>query len=1066
MLPAKRFWVFSDVTMRVHLSFFLVWFLMSSVWAERKLEFNRDIRPILSDGCFHCHGPDEKERKGGLRLDLESDAFKNAKSGFPAIVKGDPQESEIISRIFLSDDDEEHMPPLDSGKSITVEQKEILKKWIEQGAEYQGHWAFINPQRTEIPQAKGAKHPIDSFIQKRLNEEGMQMQALADKETLLRRVSLDLTGLPPTLSEVDDFIEDTSGDAYERVLDRLLSSPHYGERMAIEWLDLARYADSNGFQSDGSRDMWLWRDWLINAFNRNLPFDQFTIEQLAGDMLPNPSLDQVVATGFNRNHRLNGEGGRIVDEWFVETVIDRVETTGTTWLALTMSCARCHDHKYDPISQKEFFEFFAYFNSNDESGVLAANGKNGFNTPPFIKVPNDEQKKRILELEKSVKDAQSEIKKAEKMMAPALAGWIKEAREELGTEDRAPTLWQKLQNERVISKGGSTFKKQKDGSWLGTGKNPPNDTYEIRSPFKSKKLSGVLIESISDPSFKGIKFGRSGNGNFVMTGLEVKLEFKDKKKKPIVLKLDKAEASYEQSGYPAIQVIKNASNLKKKGSKGWAVHGSNPSKEKSLMAMFMAKTPISVPEGAELVINIYHQSGFSDHNIGRFRIQYAEKKVSSLDAKSGIPENLVSLVRKKVEDLGSEELNQLKKYFRTEVENPVSVAKVKVDQSKKVMDDFMAKVPSTMIMKEKPAPRDAFILNRGEYDQPTEKVGRSLPAALPPLPEGQPNDRLGLARWLVSGDHPLTARVWVNRIWERLFGVGIVKTSENFGSQAEWPVHPELLDWLAVEFAKPSALPQINGKPAQAWDMKGMIKFIMLSKTYRQNSSAPDSYFRKDPENRLLARGSRFRLHGELVRDQALASSGLLIKKVGGPSTRPYMPEGVWSETNRYGNLTKYKADEGEGLYRRSMYTFWKRTAAPPSMLLFDAPNREVCYPKRSRTNTPLQALALLNEITYVEASRSLAERMMKEGGSGIRDRLTTGYRLATSRSPDKQTLSLLQKGFEERKIHFQEHQEAAKQMISHGEKKPDENLDPADLAAYTITANVLLNLDRVITKD
>ena len=1066
MLPYKQVRVFSELYMRVSLSLFLVYFLVCSVQAERKLEFNRDIRPILSDGCFHCHGPDEKERKGGLRLDLESDAFKNAKSGFPAIVKGDPDESEIIARIFLSDDDEEHMPPLDSGKSITLEQKEILKKWIEQGAEYQGHWAFINPQRSPVPKVIGAKHPIDGFIQKRLSEEGMQMQALADKETLLRRVSLDLTGLPPTLSEVDDFLADTSENAYEKVLDRLLGSPHYGERMALEWLDLARYADSNGFQSDGSRDMWLWRDWLINAFNRNIPFDQFTIEQLAGDMLPNPSQDQVVATGFNRNHRLNGEGGRIVDEWFVETVIDRVETTGTTWLALTMSCARCHDHKYDPISQKEFFEFFAYFNSNDESGVLAANGKNGFNTAPFLKVPNSEQKRKISHLEDSLQKSQDERKSAESKMEDALTKWLKQTREELVKNKAQPSPWKKLTNEKVLSKGGAQFKKQKDGSWLGTGKNPSNDTYEIRSPFNSKELSGVLLESFSDPSFKGIKFGRSGNGNFVMTGLEVRLEHKDKNKKPIVLKLDKAEASYEQEGYPAIQVVKNAANLKKKGSKGWAVHGSNPPKQRSLMAMFMAKSPISVPEGAELVITIYHQSGFADHNLGRFRIQYAEKKVSSLDGVSGIPENLVPLVRKNVEGLAPQELNQLKKYFRTEVENPVSVAKVKADQSKKALDDFMSKVPSTMIMKEKSAPRDAFILNRGEYDQPTEKVGRALPAVLPPLPEGQPNDRLGLARWLVSGDHPLTARVWVNRIWERLFGVGIVKTSENFGSQAEWPVHPELLDWLAVEFAKPTALPKINGKPAQAWDMKGMIKFIMLSKTYRQNSSAPDGYFRKDPENRLLARGPRFRLHGELVRDQALASSGLLIKKVGGPSTRPYMPKGVWSETNRYGNLTNYKADEGEGLYRRSMYTFWKRTAAPPSMLLFDAPNREICYPKRSRTNTPLQALALLNEVTYVEAARSLAERMMKEGGAGIRDRLTTGYRLATSRSPDKQTLSVLQKGFEERKIHFQENQEAAKQMISHGKKKPDENLEPVELAAYTVTANVLLNLDRVITKD
>ena len=1041
-------------------------FFMSLVLAERKLEFNRDIRPILSDGCFHCHGPDEKERKGGLRLDLESHAFKEGKSGFPAIVKGDPDESEIITRIFLPVDDDEHMPPLDSGKSITEEQKKTLHEWIKQGAVYQGHWAFIAPKRSSVPELSGQHHPIDAFIAKRLEEEGMEMQEMADKETLLRRASLDLIGLPPSIHELDNFVKDTSPDAYEKVLDRLLSSPHYGERMAIEWLDLARYADSNGFQSDGSREMWIWRDWLIDAFNRNLPFDQFTIEQLAGDMLPDATQDQIVATGFNRNHRLNGEGGRIVDEWFVETVIDRVETTGTTWLALTMSCARCHDHKYDPISQREFFEFFAYFNSNEESGVLAANGKNGFNTPPFLKVPSDEQKTKISHLEDSLIKAQGQIKSAEGKMEDALGNWIKQTRGELAKNKTPATPWQRLNEERMISKGGAQFKRQKDGSWLATGKNPSSDTYELRSAIKAKKLAGVLIESFPYPSLKGLKYGRSGNGNFVMTGLEVKLEFKDKKKKALLLELDKAEASYEQEGYPVAEVIKNASKPQKAGLKGWAVHGFKPTTAKTIKAMFMAKSPVAVPKGTELVISLYHQSIFRDHNIGRIRIQYSEQKVDSLDANAGMPADLASLVQKTGEDLKPQEKNRLKTYFRKEVSNPVSLAQANVDDIQKSLEDFMAKVPSTMIMKEKPSPKDAFILARGEYDQPTEKVGRSLPAALPPLPESQPNDRLGLARWLVSGDHPLTARVWVNRIWERLFGIGIVKTSENFGSQAEWPVHPELLDWMAVEFANPTALPRVDKQPAKPWDMKAFIKFILMSKAYRQKSSAPEEYFKRDPENRLLARGPRFRLTGELVRDQALASSGLLIHTIGGPSVRPYMPKGVWSETNRYGNLRNYQADDGDGLYRRSMYTFWKRTAAPPSMLLFDAPNREVCYPKRSRTNTPLQALALMNEVTYVEAARSLAERMMKEGGQSVRERLITGYRLATSRSPNEETLAILRKNFEKRRSFFLQDEKTALQMISHGKKQPDNNLTTGELAAYTVTANVLLNLDRVITKD
>jgi hypothetical protein len=416
--------------------------------------------------------------------------------------------------------------------------------------------------------------------------------------------------------------------------------------------------------------------------------------------------------------------------------------------------------------------------------------------------------------------------------------------------------------------------------------------------------------------------------------------------------------------------------------------------------------------------------------------------------------------------LEATERKKLEQFFKSNDRNPVSQGQKQVAQAKKALDNFKNTLPSTMVMKERATPKDAFILNRGEYDQPTEKVGRKLPAVLPPLPEGEPVNRLGLARWLVSGDHPLTARVWVNRMWERLFGVGIVKTSENFGSQADWPVHPELLDWLAVEFAKPTQLPKVAGKPAKPWDMKAMIKFIMLSQAYRQSSSAPEELYLKDPENRLLARGPRFRLTGELVRDQALAVSGLLVKKVGGPSVRPYMPVGVWSETNRYGNLKNYKADAGDGLYRRSMYTIWTRTAAPPSMLLFDAPNRETCTPKRSRTNTPLQALALMNEVTYVEAARALAQRMIKEGGDSVDSRLTTGFRLVAGRTPDQETLAILKAGLERRKKEFEQEPERAKALINQGTSKPDSSVDAPELAAYSATASILLNLDRVITKD
>ncbi len=1024
-------------------------------WAEEKLQFNRDVRPILSNACFHCHGPDEKKRKGGLRLDLESHAFKPAKSGDPAMVKGNAKESELTYRISLPDGDNEHMPPLDSGKSLTKEQRETLSKWIDQGAEYQGHWAFLSPERAEIPVYHDAKHPVDAFLKRRLQAEGLRMRSEADKETLLRRASLDLTGLPPSLQEMDAFAADDSPDAYEKALDRLLTSPHYGERMTLEWLDLARYADSNGFQSDGSRDMWLWREWLIGAYNRNLPFDQFTIEQLAGDLLPNPSEDQIVATGFNRNHRLNGEGGRIVDEWFVETVIDRVETTGMTWMALTLNCARCHEHKYDPISQTEFYQLFAFFNSNEESGVLAANGKNGNNTMPFIKVASADHKKKEAELKAKLAQAEAKAQAAAKAgLAAAFGKWMKQQRQSLA-KGKPQQAWIPLVDESVTSKGGATFTRQPDGSWLPSGKNPTHDVYEIQSPLPAGAFAGILLNSLPDDRMPQKSLGRYSNGNFVLTRVEA--EIRPSEGKPAPVKLTRREADYSQKNWDISMV--NNGNQKN----GWAVDG--PTRRKPIKAMFLPDFPVTAPKGARLVIRFIHET-LNKHNMGRFRVSYSQQSVPSLNGKPGLPANLAALLGKKPGSLKPDERKKLEQYFQGSGQNPATQGQKQVAQAKKALDNFKNSLPSTMIMKEKATPKDAFFLIRGEYDQPTEKVERKLPAILPPLPEGEPVNRLGLARWLVSGDHPLTARVWVNRMWERLFGVGIVKTSENFGSQAEWPAHPKLLDWLAVEFAKPTHLPKVAGKPARPWDMKAMIKFIMMSKAYRQSSSAPEELYRKDPENRLLARGARFRLTGELVRDQALAVSGLLVKKVGGPSTRPYMPVGVWSETNRYGNLRNYKADSGDGLYRRSMYTIWKRTAAPPSMLLFDAPNREICTPKRARTNTPLQALAMMNEVTYVEAARALAQRMMKEGGDTVESRLTLGFRLAAGHKPNQETLAILKTGLERRRKEFEQAPERAKALITQGTSKPDPSLDVHELAAYSATASILLNLDRVVTKD
>lgn len=782
-------------------------------WGEQgaAVNFNRDVRPILSDKCFACHGPDEKKRESKLRLDIREHALKPGESGETAIVPGKPEASQLIARVTSKDRDEV-MPPPKTHKPVSPQEAATLRRWIAEGAPYQGHWAFLKPERPPVPSA--APNPIDAFILARLQKEGLQASPEAPRETLIRRVSLDLTGLPPTPEEVSAFLADSSPQAYERVVDRLLASPRYGEKMAQEWLDFARYADSNGFQSDGSRFMWPWRDWVIRAYNSNQPFDQFTIEQVAGDLLPNATLSQKVATGFHRNTRLNGEGGRIEAEWFAETVIDRVDTTGQTWLGLTLGCARCHDHKYDPISQREFYQLFAYFNSNEESGVLDGDGRN---TKPLVAVPTAEHEKQLAVLETSRNAAQEE--------------------------------------------------------------------------------------------------------------------------------LDAAKRTQQQTSEPADQVRESADAAAKKAAAALAA---------------------------------------------------AQKAIAT----------------------------------------------------------HVASYPTTMIFQERAHPRDAFVLKRGEYDQPGEKVERGLPAVLPPLPAGAPNNRLGLAQWLVSGEHPLTARVWVNRAWEKFFGTGLVRTSENLGSQADWPSHPELLDWLATEFVR------------LKWDMKATQKLIVMSAAYRQSARVTPTLLERDPDNRLVARGPRFRLSAESVRDQALAVSGLLVEKLGGPSVRPYMPARVWDETSVYGDLRGYKADSGEGLYRRTLYTIWKRTAAPPTMLLFDSPNREICTAKRSRSNTPLQALALLNEVTYVEAARHLAEQMILAGGSTPGARLAWAFRRATARQPDAAELKTLTAGLAARLARFQQDEAAAKQLIEQGSSKPDAKLNPAELAAYTTAANIILNLDEVVTRE
>lgn len=1015
-----------------------------------KLKYNRDVRPILNEKCFHCHGTDAGHRKGDLRLDLRENAIKPAKSGDIALVPGKPELSQLIARVELPHDNDDVMPPDKDGKPLTAEEKAILRQWISEGAEYQGHWAFLKPERSPVPKITDPKftirNEIDSFIAERLQEENLSPSPEADRATLLRRVSLDLTGLPPTLEEIATFEKDTSPKAYETVVDSLLKSEHYGERMAMQWLDFARFADSHGFQTDSSRAMWPWRDWVIKAFNDNKPFDQFTLEQIGGDLLPNATRDQIVATGFNRNHRLNGEGGIIAEEWRIENIIDRVETTSFTWLGLTLNCCRCHDHKYDPFTQKDFYSFFAFFNNITESGTIqGSSNRSGGNSDPVIQVPDKEEEEQLALLRKKIDAAQAKVTETQLQLPNLVASW--EAEMENPEAAKKP-MWEVLPISEAKSQGGAALRKLPDASWIAGGRNPDFDIYTVTAPLAEGSFTGLLLEALPDPTLPNQSLGRAPNGNFVLTGIEGTISAPTLKT-PVKITFTRAEADYAQKGYDVKLLLDN--NPKN----GWAIDGNDPKKRVERNAMFIVDKAVHVPAGATLTVRLLHQSTFAGHNVGRFRLSTtdAEPALASLDGTGGPPAAVLAVMKTPTENRTPQQRSELEKYYRASVDSPLRDADYALAAAKAELEKYERSVPSVMVMKEGPV-RDAFVLKRGEYDKPGDKVSMVTPAVLPPMPKNAPSNRLGLAQWIVSPENPLTARVWVNRAWEKFFGYGLSKSSENLGTQSEYPVHPELLDWLATEFIR------------CGWDMKAMQKLIVMSATYRQSSKLTPALLEKDPENRLLARGPRFRLPGEVVRDQALALAGLLVPKIGGPSVKPYMPDGVWDDTSKYGDLRGYKADTGEGLYRRSFYTIWKRTAAPPTMLLFDAPTREICTVKRSRTNTPLQALSLLNEVTFVEAARGLAQQMMQHGGPTPEQRIAYGYERATARTIEPAALKQLTSGLKQRITEFQAKPAEATALISQGATKADASLPPAELAAYTTTAAVLLNLDRVITRD
>lgn len=1020
----------------------------------KKIEYNRDIRQVIGK-CFTCHGHDSKAVAADLRLDQFDSATKKLPSGEYAVVPFHPEKSELIERINAKG--ALQMPPPSSNKTLDTEEKLLLKQWIAEGAEYKKHWAFVAPVRPPLPAVKlksWPRNPIDSFILSKLEQEGLKPSPEADKRTLIRRASLDLIGEAPSIKDVNAFLADKSPNAYEKVVDRLLASPKYGERMAIDWLDNARYADSNGFQSDYERFQYRWRDWVIDAYNKNLPFDQFTVDQIAGDLLPNATVEQKTATGFNRNNRVNTEGGIISEEWRVEMVIDRVETTAETWLGLTAGCARCHDHKYDPISQKEFYALNSYFSNIPEegTGVDAA-----VNQVPFIKAPYPEQQKQMAQLVAKLTSYQTQERTcmvADKKSAENLTPEPTPADPALSVGQLARYTFNDTALGQVANvpapkmMGKPKFDMGRSTGSVVTGGPNYLDCGQVGDFDGTKGFSyGCWINPTNGAGSPVAKMDTSNNyrgWDMYMQGGRVASHFINKWPENSLKVVTKM--SIPNGQWTHVLVTNDGS--RKPGGVHIYINGKNADLDVETNAL---KDTMHT----DVPLTVGRRTGSEEFN-GQVDDLVLYNRAISADeaAKLAAVNPATPYLRVPVEKRTSDQKKAIAAMWAYEHDPEYRKVEDARREAKAEKDKLDSMIPTVSVMQEMAKPRDCYVLIRGQYDKHGPKVTAGVPSFLPPMPKGAPNNRLGLAKWIVDPSNPLTARVAVNRFWERFFGIGIVATSEDFGTRAEYPSNPELLDWLATEFVRTK------------WNMKAMVKEMLTSATYRQSSVVTSELMKRDPVNRLLARGPRFRLPAEVIRDQALEVSGLLVEKIGGRSVRPYQPTGIWDETAAFGNLVNYQHDKGEGLYRKSLYTIWKRTASPPEMTLFDVPSRETCRISRARTNTPLQALILLNDVTFVEAARVFAARMMKEGGGTAGQRIDFAFRTLLSRDPTKQERLILEDGIGRSILHYKAHHKAAEQLLAQGDSKNDAKLDPVELAAYTITASALLNLDETLTKE
>ena len=1009
-----------------------------------RVDFAKQIRPILAEHCLRCHGPDDAERQADLRLDVRSDYFAGRAKGQAVAVAGDRLASSLFQRVATTDP-ELRMPPIEAGPGLTQTEVELIGRWLDQGAVWSGHWAYDSPRRPALPDAQRPGWPInaiDYFTRAEMERRDLQPSAAADKRTLIRRVTFDITGLPPTAEQIEAFLADTRPGAFARLVDRLLASPRFGERMATMWLDLARYADTHGYHMDAHRDMWRWRDWVIDAYNANMPFDQFTIEQLAGDLLPQATLSQRIATGFNRNNMINFENGIIAEEFRNEYVVDRVVTTSTVWLGQTMLCARCHDHKYDPFTQRDFYRLYAFFNNVPENGM---DGNRG-NAAPFIRAPTPHQVARLNGLTRQVAVVERDMRERAANIDQDLLEWT-------GNQQTADT--RRLTSTPIVHEAldaspeeSGTFQlKTASRTSLGFSRTAlielgDRGSFENTDPFT---ISLWLFPTTQD---RMLVLGR-GNVDPANRGYGV--EVVDGKLRVRLVGDDGHGAQVETEHPLALRKWQHVAICYDGSSKAAGVSVFVDGKSRKthcllddLSGSIVADEPLRLGDPNRAV----SFRGLMDElRIYDVRIGADEAAVLA----GGDP--IREILTKTAEERTGSERERLRRYYLDQIDATYKQLRLRHAELRRQSEQIEAAVPTVMVMQELPQPRATHVLKRGRYDLLGERVSADVPDVLKPLRGGHKTNRLALARWLVRDDHPLTARVAVNHLWQQFFGAGIVRTPADFGARGEPPTHPELLDWLATEFMRD-------------WDVKRMIKLMVTSATYRQSSRVTAERWERDPENRWLARAARLQLPAEMIRDNALAASGLLVERTGGPSVFAYQPPGLWEEISYNPNdftAQVFRPSHGADLYRRSLYTFWKRSVPSPALSAFDAQNREVCVAKRPRTQTAQQALVLMNGVLFVEAARALAERVLLDADN---DRLPLMFQLAAGRRPTPQELQVLIKLLAGLLEEYANDPRLGKPLITVGESAADPRIDTSELAAWTVVANTILSLDEVISRN